>query len=115
MGQTPSRKDRRYTRVETPRGLWVAWGEDNHKMVSRVSDLNVGGLFISTPAPLPVGALIKLLLAVQEGEIKAHAVVRNSSPNVGMGVEFTAMGAVDRERLNKLVERLLALQNFESF
>lgn len=109
-----SREDRRYPRVETPRGVWVAWGTGDDKTVSRVSNLNVAGLFISTPTPLPVGSLIKTLLNVPEGEIRGHAIVRNSSPSVGMGVQFTAMGADDLDRLGKLVKRLLALQESKS-
>jgi hypothetical protein len=87
-----SPEDRRYARIGTPRGVWVAWGTDDGKTVSRVSDLNIGGLFISTPTPLRAGSVVKLLLTVPEGEIRAHAVVRNSNPNLGMGVQFTAMG-----------------------
>ena len=87
-----SPEDRRYARIETPRGVWVAWGTDDGKTVSRVSDLNLGGMFISTPTPLPVGSVVKLLLTVPEGEIRAHAVVRNASQNVGMEFNLRPWG-----------------------
>ena len=50
------KSQRRYPRIQTPKGIWVAWQGDNVKQsVSRVSDLNVGGLFISTEEPDTLG------------------------------------------------------------
>lgn len=100
--------NRRFPRIATPAGVWVAWQQDGQKQaVSRVCDLNVGGLFIATTAPATVGALISVLFSVPEGEIRGHATVRNVKPGEGMGVQFTAMGGQDTERLRKLVGRLL--------
>lgn len=102
---------RRHRRVATPMGMWVKWEAVGVKSVSRVCDLTQCGLFISAPDPPPVGTLIKLLFVAREGEIRTQAVVRNSIPNKGMGVEITAMGADDRTRLGKLVKRLGSLQD----
>lgn len=102
---------RRHRRVATPIGMWVKWEVAGLKSVSRVCDLTQCGLFISTPEAPPVGTVIKLLFVVREGEIRTHAVVRNSIPNKGMGVEITAMTAEDRARLGKLVKRLGGLQD----
>jgi hypothetical protein len=103
---------RRFPRIATPRGVWVAWQNESHKQsVCRVSDLNVGGLFIETLAPARAGDTVSVLLSVPEGEIRGHAVVRNVSVGKGMGVQFTAIGAVDSDRLFKLVTRLLQAQS----
>jgi hypothetical protein len=102
---------RRHRRLATPMGMWVKWEAAGLKSVSRVCDLTQCGLFISTPDPPRVGSVIKLLFVVREGEIRTHAVVRNSIPSKGMGVEITAMGAEDRSRLSKLVKRLANLQD----
>lgn len=100
--------NRRYPRIATPTGVWVAWQHDGRGQdVSRVCDLNVGGLFVATQNPAPVGSVISVLLSVLEGEIRGHATVRNVKAGEGMGVQFTAMGAQDAERLRKLVTRLL--------
>ena len=99
---------RRYPRIATPTGVWVAWQFDGQKQsVCRVCDLNVGGLFVSTTTPAPVGTVISVLFSVPEGEIRGHATVRNVKTGEGMGVQFTAMGGQDTERLRKLVARLL--------
>jgi hypothetical protein len=101
---------RRYDRVPTPTGIWVAWQHNKDQDISRVRDLNVGGLFINTPSPPPEGATIQILLSIPEGEIKSEAVVRNVTPAQGMGVEFKGMSQQDADRLEKLVARLLRLK-----
>jgi len=105
---TPSKADRRYQRIATPKGVWVAWNDGKQQSVSRVRDLNRGGLFIATPAPLPLGAVITVLLSVPEGEIRGQALVRNSVPREGMGVEFSNMNSTDAARLEALIVRLMA-------
>jgi hypothetical protein len=108
MAEKDGKHLRRFPRIETPTGVWVAWNVDGQKQaVSRVCDLNVGGLFVSTTTPAPVGSVISVLFSVPEGEIRGHATVRNVKIGEGMGVQFTAMGAQDTERLRKLMARLL--------
>ncbi|MGC1910402.1 MAG: hypothetical protein WA660_01090, partial [Candidatus Acidiferrales bacterium] len=58
----------------------------------------------------PHGAIVSVLLSVPEGEIRATAVVRNSIPGQGMGVEFTEMSQQDSTRIHLLVTRLLRTQ-----
>jgi hypothetical protein len=108
MSESTAKSKRRYQRIETPKGVWVAWQNDKGAQnVSRVSDLNLGGLFISTPQPLPVGTVVSLLLSVPEGEIRSRSTVRNCTSGEGMGVEFTGMALADKMRLTALINRLL--------
>lgn len=108
MSQDLAKSKRRYDRIPTPKGLWVAWQHNtNQQNVSRVRDLNVGGMFVATPIPVPTGAVIQILLSVPEGEIRSQAVVRNVTPGEGIGVEFKDMSAQDADRIEKLVTRLL--------
>jgi hypothetical protein len=98
---------RRYERISTPKGLWVAWEYEKRQQVSRVRDLNAGGLFVATPVPAPSGATVQILLNVAEGQIKGQAVVRNVTPREGMGIEFKDLTTADAERLDRLISRLL--------
>ena len=108
MYDKTTKSRRRYERIQTPKGVWVAWQSDGQKQsVSRVSDLNFGGLFISTPTPAPLGAVLSVLLAVPEGEIRGRVTVRGANSE-GMGVEFTNIAKTDQARLQALVTRLLA-------
>ena len=106
----PARHDRRYPRVATPQGIWVAWqdgDEQSKRNVSRVRDLNIGGLFIATSKPAALGVTLTVLFAVPEGEIRGRAVVRNVVPNEGMGVQFIELGQEASVRLQTLITRLL--------
>lgn len=99
-------KSRRYARVGLPKGMLVAWEHSGIRKVSRVSVLALGGLFISTMQPPPNGDAIQLIFEVPGGEVRARALVRDSQPRKGMGVEFTAMGPEARARLHSLMKVL---------
>jgi hypothetical protein len=99
-------KLRRYTRVALPKGMLVAWEHSGMRKVSRVSVLAVGGLFITTPEPPPMGEVINLIFEIRNSEVRARARVCDCQPDKGMGVEFTAMGQDERARLNQLMKIL---------
>jgi hypothetical protein len=87
----------------------VSWhGVDyDLQLFSRVQTLGMGGLFISTPNPPPVGTKLRLAFEVPSGSVRAEAIVRNSVPGDGIGVEFTRMDLGDKLLLQKLLNRLL--------
>jgi len=111
MAREGSKADRRHQRVATPKGVWVAWQNDKQQNVSRVRDLNIGGMFIATPTPLPLGTVLPVLMSVPEGEIRAKATVRNLVSGEGMGVQFTEVTLENQTRLEKLVARLLMTES----
>jgi hypothetical protein len=84
----------------------VAWEHSGIRKVSSVSVLALGGLFISTPDPPPTGAFIKLILDLPGGEVRARALVCDSQPGKGMGIEFKAMGQDARARLHEVMKAL---------
>ena len=94
------------SRVETEGDVWVYWRCQDMDDVSRVCDLSVGGLFVSTPVPPPLGAKAKLDFLVQEGQIRAEAVVRHLVPGGGLGLRFTAITDKDCPRLVALLNRI---------
>jgi len=94
------------TRVEVADGVWVYWLSNGQEEISRVLDLSMRGLFIETPKAKPLGVNTKLHFLVEEGEIRAEAVVRHIKPGAGMGLRFEAMSEQDRPKLMKLMSRL---------
>lgn len=114
MSKESSKADRRHQRVATPKGVWVAWQNDKQQNVSRVRDLNIGGMFIATPSPLPTGSVLPILMSVPEGEIRCKATVRNVIAGEGMGVQFTEISMESQTRLDKLVARLLMAESNQS-
>ena len=100
-------KTRRYPRIGLPRGPYVAWQGPGERLVSRVAMMGMGGLFISTNSPAPVGENLRLYFEIPGGDVRARAIVRNVEEK-GRGVEFVAMGQEQRARLHRLLSRLLA-------
>ena len=66
-------------------------------------------MFIEAAEPAAIGAGIRMVFKIGGSEVRARAMVRNSHPGKGMGVEFTVMNPEDRARLHRLVARLLTL------
>jgi len=106
MKKTRGRENRRSKRIEIPKGLWVAWRTDGSSSGSRVRDLSIGGIFISTETPLSNGSRIQLLFSLPEGEVRVEGVVRYATAGKGMGVEFTHMQTADHARLREMIRRL---------
>jgi hypothetical protein len=101
-----TKKARRYARVPLPKGTLVAWEHFGKHKVSKANVLALGGLFILTPDPPPAGDTIKVVFEVPGGEVRARALVCDSRPGKGMGIEFTAMAQDARARLFRLMKTL---------
>ena len=100
----PSR--RLSSRVESKNDVWVYWEGSGDRDLSRVMDLSIGGLFIQTPKPKRIGSTTNLHFLVQEGQIRADAVVRHVKPGGGLGLKFRAVSEKDRPNLAALMRRL---------
>jgi len=73
--------------------------------------MSMGGLFIETPEPKAEGVLTRLNFLVQEGQIRADAVVRHAEFGVGLGLKFTALSEQDRPKLAALLTRLRGMHH----
>src|SRR5262250_3891775 len=100
---------RRYPRYKGVRPVPVAWMQGAQKAVAKAENLSLGGLFIGTATPPPVGALVLLLFHTPEGEVRVRATVRNVKPGKGMGLAITSMEQDHRARLARWLQ-LLAKQ-----
>ena len=94
------------SRVDTPEVVLVIWSCDGRDEISQVRDMSFGGLFVETATRRAVGATAMLDFLVQEGQIRADAVVRHLRPGHGVGLEFTSMADGDRTHLAILLNRL---------
>ena len=77
------------------------------QLSTRVRTLSMGGLFLTVPDPPAVGTKLRLVFEVPGGSVQAEAIVRNTVPGQGAGVEFTRMDLKDKLLLQKLMNRLL--------
>lgn len=103
---TPCR--RLTSRVDASVEVWVYWRCDGLESVSRVRNLSLGGLSLESH-PRPVGMRANLDFLVQEGSIRADAVVRHATAAGGLGLKFLAVKETDRHNLAALVTRLRSL------
>lgn len=101
---SPSR--RLTSRVPAPGEVWVYWQCHGREDVSSVRDMSMGGLFLETPQPKAEGVLTRLHFLVQEGQIRADAVVRHAKSGAGLGLKFIALNEQDRPKLAALLTRL---------
>ena len=76
---TPSR--RLTSRIEAHDDVWVYWGCNGRDDVSPVRDVSLGGVFIKTPKKIPETTSAEVYFLVEEGQIRADAVVRHTKPN----------------------------------
>jgi PilZ domain len=106
MAQVPHPVKRRFARVALPTGMLVAWQHSGGRYVSRIATLGLGGLFITTTDPAPIGTVVKIVFDVPSGEVRARAIVKNVKVGEGMAVAFIDMGYPDRARLDQLLKKL---------
>jgi hypothetical protein len=52
------------------------------------SDLSLGGVFMCSSKPFPLGSRVRLTLTRKGQAVEALAVVRIAKPGIGMGIEF---------------------------
>jgi hypothetical protein len=100
-----------YSRRTTPRieaddQVYIFWYCNGLGNLSRVRNLNLGGIFIETCAGKDLGIPVKIHFLVREGEIRAEAVVSHAVPGQGLGLKFTALQDQDRLHFGALMKRL---------
>ena len=103
-----SKSGRKTSRVEA-REVLVYWSSVGRNDVLRVGNLSLGGMFVETRKPQPVGVMAQIHFLVEEGQIRIKAIVRHVKDSAGMGLQFIAVAHEDRPRLAALLKRLRAL------
>ena len=100
---------RRYPRASLPNGMSVAWLGSDLQFFSRVQTIGIGGLFIATPNPAPVGTKLRLTFQVPGGSALPVAIVRNG-PRPGDGCRVHENGAIRALFTRKLDGTIIALK-----
>ena len=98
---------RHHKRVETAQGVWVIWRCGRTEDTSRVKDLSVGGLLIETSKVCPVDATVELHFLVEDGEIRASAIVRYVTVGKGIGLQFKTVRNEDQVRFATMIKRIV--------
>ena len=102
MRRMPER--RRCDRYRMSIGVQVSDASQRVMMQATTGDVGIGGCYIETLFPPPVGAHLNVLLWLGSAKLLARGVVRASYPGVGMGIEFVDLSWEETERLHRFLE-----------
>ncbi len=96
-------KFRKYPRIRAPKGMWVAWKSSAQTTTSRAEVMGLGGLFLQAAKTPSDGSTIDLIFDLPTGQVRGRAIVRNSKPGKGMGIQFVQMKPEDRAKLHRFL------------
>jgi len=75
-----------------------------------VSDISLGGCYVFTFSPLPIGQVVTLAIKINNREINLGGKTVSSHPGVGMGIAFQGFTQEDAESLLQGYVQQLASQ-----
>lgn len=100
---------RAFTRVKLNVPVEIETEGSDVPIRGATSDLSLGGCYIETMFPFPVGTQIDLKLQI-DGTLLIAAAVVTCDPQVGNGIQFARMLPEDRTELQAYLEAAAAAQ-----
>ena len=94
---------RKYPRIRAPKGMLVGWKSTGQTSTSWAGIMGLGGLYLHAANPPREGSTIELIFDLPTGEVRGRAIVRNTTPGKGMGVQFVQMRPEDRAKLDRFL------------
>ncbi len=82
--------------------------QDDPPVNCRLTDLSLGGCYLTTNSPFPRATRVTLSTKVADVEIRAEGVVLVAHPEFGMGVEFFQITSEQRDRVRRMIATLRA-------
>lgn len=100
-------RDRRYAiRYPFAADVEVFDMESGTRVEGITSDLSLGGCFVCTSKPLPIGTRMRITLSRKGQAVEALAVVRILKPRIGMGIEFIDLDTPSHEVLSRWIDQV---------
>ena len=82
--------------------------QDDPPVSCRLSDLSLGGCYLTTSSPFPRGTRVVLSIKTADLEVHAGGVVLVAHPEFGMGVEFLQTTTEQRDQVHRMITTLRA-------
>ena len=82
--------------------------QDDPPVSCRLTDLSLGGCYLTTSSPFPRGTRVTLSTKVADVKVRAEGVVLVAHPEFGMGVEFFQITDEQRDRVGRMIATLRA-------
>jgi hypothetical protein len=96
-------EQRRYRRIEAGYPLTLFCQGETYRV--KAANLSLGGVFIATKLPLPIGALVHMRMGLPDRTfIQATGQVRFTKPGVGIGIRFFEITERDLQRIGEIVD-----------
>lgn len=92
---------RRFPRYPCDTGVLIHLEKGNGGFWGTLSDICIGGCYIYTFSPLPVGQALVLQIKANGKEIMVAGTTVSSHPGVGMGIAFSRFTNPDGEQVLK--------------
>jgi DNA-binding response OmpR family regulator len=81
---------------------------DDPPVNCRLTDLSLGGCYLTTSSPFPRGTRVTLSIKTEELEVHAAGIVLVAHPEFGMGVEFLQTTTEQRDQVDRMITTLRA-------
>jgi hypothetical protein len=104
VAQRQSSERRRHPRFRCE-AMFETMGASEGRSWGELQDLSVGGCYVNTPVPLPMGTKTDVRITVRGESVELAALVRANHPGVGMGLEFVEMTPEAQQKLAELMRR----------
>jgi tetratricopeptide (TPR) repeat protein len=84
--------------------MYVGWKAGGEWVYARLETLGLGGLYLNTLRPLPKDSSIDIVIVgLPTGRLYTRAVVRRSTPGLGMGLAFVTLPPDQRAHLYRFL------------
>jgi len=84
----------------------VSEPQSRARIMGRTTDLGIGGCYVDTINPFPVGTTVRLRLTDQARRFEVHAQVSFAQMGMGMGLAFTEINAEQLDVLRQWIGEL---------
>ncbi len=104
MGKASGKNRRKRKRAAFVKDVLV-----DGELAFRCSEISTGGMFLDTTSPLTEGSMLNLSFKPKDTDdnpVQVSALVMYIHDGKGMGVAFADLSEGDRERLERLLEKL---------
>jgi c-di-GMP-binding flagellar brake protein YcgR len=109
QGASPEHNRRAHARTKASVPVEMEAEDSQIPIRGATSDLSVGGCYIETMYPFPIGTHLGLKLQI-DGTLLIEATVVTSDPQVGNGIQFLKMLPEDQEELKAYLEEVAGAQ-----
>ena len=99
---------RRYPRLKCQLPTEIRPAHSSFPMQGETTDVSLGGCYVATMFPMPVGTTIDFRCWVAATPIACKAIVRTADPGVGNGIEFLDLDGLSRTVLARHLDSLQA-------